>query len=127
MPNSTHQALGSLVYFGLNDVPSSISGQVIFDLIDQARLFSQNITRQTIGSNAVPDAYQSPIINLTKAWTLARMSQVGASFNWNLGEFSVNKGAGTNVEATQVQMFFDMAMLELKNISRPLRFDKSNG
>ena len=112
---------------GLNDVPSDISGAVMQTIAYQAVLFTNNYLRTGIGSNSIGDTHQSPIINLTKAWTLARMSDVGAQFNWSLSDFSVDKGAGTNTEAMQVKQFFDMAMMELKFIGRPMSFSKANG
>lgn len=111
---------------GLNDVPSSISGAVMQTIAYQAVLFTNNLIKSNIGSNAIGDIHQSPIINLTKAWTLARMANVGANYSWSIGEFSVDKGAGTNTEAVQVKMFFDMALLELKAIGRPLRWAGAN-
>ena len=97
------------------------------DVAYQSMLFANNYLKTSIGSNSIAETYIGPIVNLTKAWTLARMANVGAQFNWHLGEFSVNKGGSANTEQVQVQQFFDMAMAELKNIGKPLRFAKANG
>ena len=93
----------------------------------QSILFTNNFLKTGIGSNTIGDTYQSPIVNLTKAWTLARMANVGAQYSWKLGEFSVDKGASSNTEAQQVKIFFDMAMMELRFIGRPIAFAKANG
>ena len=127
MVSYTHSAIANLAWESLNDVPPAISGAVMQDMVDQARLFANSYTRQSIGSNAIDEAYAGPIINLTKAYALGRMAQVGASFNWSLGEFRVDKGAGTNVEATQVQQWYDAAVQELQFIGRKRMIVKVNG
>lgn len=111
----------------LSDVPSSISGQVMQDIAQQSVFFTNNYLKTSIGSTGIADTYFSILVNLTKAWTLSRMANVGAQFNWHLGEFSVNKGGSNNTEQVQVQQFFDMAMMELKFIGRPIRIQKANG
>ena len=121
--------LGSIstrAHNSLNDVPSDVSGAMT-EIAYQALLFTNNFLKTSIGSNSIGDAYQSPMINLTKAWTLARMAQVGANYDYRLGDFSVSKGAGTNTEAVQVKTFFDTALLELKSVGLPLRWTKANG
>ena len=127
MPNFSLGSVSERAYNGLNDVPTSISGTVMTEIAYQALLFTNNFLKTSIGSNAIGDAYQSPMINLTKAWTLARMAMVGANYDYRLGDFSVSKGAGTNTEAVQVKTFFDTALLELKSIGLPLRWTKANG
>ena len=127
MPNFSLGSVSERAYNGLNDVPTSISGTVMTEIAYQSLLFTNNFLKTSIGSNSIGDAYQSPMINLTKAWTLARMAQVGANYDYRLGDFSVSKGAGTNTEAVQVKTFFDTALLELKSVGLPLRWTKANG
>ena len=122
--------LGSVAHWswiGLNDVPSAISGTVMQDIALQSVFFTNNFLKTSISGNSISDAYFNPIVNLTKAWTLARMANVGAQYSWHLGEFSVDKGASSNVEAVQVKTFFDAAIMELQQIGKPLRFAKANG
>ena len=126
MPNLTHAQIANLAWEKLNDVPSNISGTVMNNIVDQARIFTNNYTKASIGSNAIPETYQTVIINLTTAWTLARMEMLGADFSWSLGEFRVDKG-GFSSNAELVQSYFDQAIMELKFVGRPILFSKSNG
>ena|SRR3990167_4893909 len=122
----TLSGIAAFAYNGLNDVPTSISGAVMQDIALQSVFFVNNYNKTSISGNNISDTHFNPIVNLTKAWTLARMAQVGANFNWSLGEFSVNKGGSNNTEEVQVQQFFDNAMIELNAIGRPFRWAKAN-
>ena len=123
----TLSEVATFAWTGLNDVPTAISGQVMEDLALQSVFFTNNYLKTSISGNSINDTYFSPIVNLTKAWTLARMANVGVQYSFHLGEFSVDKGANSNTEAVQVKTFFDMALLELQQIPKPLLFAKANG
>lgn len=110
----------------LEDVPTNISGNVMQILADQARLYVNNRLRVSIGSNSIADKYQSPIINLTRAFTLSRMNSVGTDFNWTVGEITVNKGQNSEGN-TQVSFWLNMAEMELRNIGTQIFLRKANG
>lgn len=111
----------------LEDVPSSISGTVMTDFAEQARIFTQNYTGQTIGSNTIPEKFQNVITNLTAAFTATRMDAIGADFSYSLGEFRVDKSSKETPTGKQAQFFFDMANMELKTIGKRIGFSKTLG
>lgn len=113
-------------YQGLNDVPTAISGAVMETLAYQALLFVNNYTKNNVGSNAIDETHLSPVVNLTKAWTLARMANVGTNVNWKIGELQIDEGT-SNAEAQQIKIFYETAIMELKSIGRPIAFSKANG
>ena len=126
MSNFSLGSIAARAYDGLNDVPVAISGAIMTDIAYQSLLFVNNFLKTSIGSNSISDAHQSPMINFTKAWTLARMAQIGAGFDWHLGEFSVTQ-AGNSVESIQVKAWFDMAISEIKMLQTNYNFYKANG
>lgn len=95
-------------------------------LADQARLYVNNRLRVSIGSTTIGDKYQSPIINLTRAFTLSRMNSIGTDFNWTVGEITVNKGQSSEGN-TQVSFWLNMAEMELRNIGTQIFLRKANG
>jgi hypothetical protein len=126
MANFSLGSISNRAYNSLNDVPTSISGAVLTELAYQALLYSNNVLHRSTGSNSIPDDQQSPIINLTKAFALARMANVGVNADWSLGELSVSEGT-QSTEAQQVKTWLDTAMMEMKFIPPPLRWSKANG
>ena len=64
------------------------------------------------------DGVEDILINLTTALVASRIHGIGAQFNWNLGDFSVNKGKGSSPEADQVEWFLKLARDELEFIGK---------
>jgi hypothetical protein len=127
MPNLTHAQIADLSWQGLSEVPTSISGAAMQVFVDQARLITQNLTRHNIGSNAISEAYQAPIINLTRYFTLARMEGLGVdASSWRLGEFSIEKGS-MSANQQLMRSYHDLALLEIRSIPKPLFWSKANG
>ena len=109
------------------DIPTAISGTRLLELADRKREFVTEFTGLTIGSNSIGIRFQSIVTNLTVAETTRLMSLQGAdASSVKLGEFSISKGAGGNLD-TVGQNFEDMAMKELKAIGKRIQVFKALG
>jgi len=85
---------------------------------NQMQMIANYTGDTTISSTNIPEKYQNILINLTTALVASRIHGIGAQFNWNLGDFSVNKGKGSSPEADQVEWFLKLARDELEFIGK---------
>jgi len=109
------------------DVPTSISGTRLLELADRKRRFVEDYTGQTIGSNSIDLKWQSILTNLTIAEVTSLMALQGADVSsTKLGDFSVSKGAGGNLDIVS-RRFEERGMEELKSMGRDVRFYKALG
>lgn len=120
-------SVASAVQDFVPDVPTAISGTRLLELADRKRQFVQEFTGTAIGSNGITIQHQSPILKLTIAETVRSMNLTGADVqNVKLGDFSVGKGAGGNLDIVS-RGFEEDAMKELKALGQKLTFFKANG
>lgn len=94
-------SLGSVAeraYNRLNDVPTTISGTVMQNYAEESLLKLQNYFETTITTTAIPDTYKTILVDMTCAYALARMAQVGIDFDASIGDFSVSKGNSSNFD-----------------------------
>lgn len=100
----------------VENVPSTISGNVLLQLIDIQRAQMEDYTGLTIGSTSIQERFQSPLVDLSISALLQYMSVTGVDASQvSIGDFSVSKGAGSNlVEASN--LFKERGMEQLKNI-----------
>ena len=109
------------------DVPSSISGTRLLEIANRKLQFVEDYTGQTIGSNSIGLQFQSIITNLTIAEVTSLMALQGVDAqNVRLGDFSISKGAGGNLDEVS-RKFEERAMLELRNMGRRVNFYKALG
>ena len=82
----------------IDDIPTSISGAVLIEMVDERRIFVEQYTGDSIGSTAIAEKYQPAIISFTITDLLQNMMLVGGDFSSaTLGDFSINKGQGGNL------------------------------
>ena len=114
MVNLTNVGIGSVVLNMIEDVPATISGVTLWNMVDNERLFAESWTGANIGAS-ISEVYQPAIISLSAASVLRMMEMVGADVsNIKLGDFSIAKGASSNTNVASVQMKADgIAKLEI--------------
>jgi hypothetical protein len=122
--------LGSVtetVFDLVDDIPTSFTNQRITEIADRQRVFCENYTGKSIGSNAISPTFQDPILNLTISKVTSLMNLQGSDAeSVKLGDFSTKKGGGTNL-VTQSKMASVMAFEDLRLIGKSRRFRKANG
>lgn len=114
-------SVSNFAYFRLNDVPTDISGTVMNNYADESRLRLQAVFDTTISSTAIDDRYKTILVDMTCAYTLARMAQIGVDFDTSIGEFSTSAGNSANYDA-RIKFYTDSAEQGIKAIGRPTRF-----
>ena len=110
----------------IDNVPTTISGTVMQNYVEQAAIDVQNYTGETVSLTSVPIKYQNILINLTAAYTLMRISSVGTDKNWKLGDFSID-APRDNPAIIQAENHLKMAEEGLKRIGRRMPFYKALG
>ena len=120
MGNLNNVGIGSVVLNMIEDVPSTISGATLWNMVDNERLFAEKFTGDTIGTS-IGETYQPAIISLTAASVLRMMELVGADVSTlRLGDFSIGKGGQSNTNVASVNMKEDgMAKLEILGQTAP--------
>ena len=109
------------------DVPTSISGIRLLELADRQREHVQDYTGISIGSNAIGIRFQDAITNFTIAKTTGLMMLQGSDASEvKLGEFTVKKGANSNLDVMSKNAEM-MAQRDLKSIGRKAQSFKANG
>jgi|TARA_Y100000310_G_C20689869_1_gene821524 hypothetical protein len=109
---------------GTSNIPSSISGTTLNNMIGQEINFVEEFTTTTIPDAAIPEKYQPSIIDLTLSKLLLMLeTQEGGVDSVKLGELSVSSSSkGGNAGLAQ-QLKTD-AILRLKELSRQTRFTR---
>lgn len=111
----------------VEDVPATISGAILLDLIDRKRLFMETYTGQSIGSVGIAEVYQPPLFNLSVAELLRYMNIIGVdNTSISLGDFSESKGGQSDLIVSS-EYYETQGMEALKSIGRGIRWTKVNG
>mgnify|MGYP001592819882 CR=1 FL=1 len=111
----------------IEGIPTAISGAILLDIVDRARLYMESYTGQAIGSVGIAERFQPALIDLSAANLLATMELIGADVSSvSLGEFSESKGTQSNLSVAR-QFFEQRATEELNSLGRQLRWSKANG
>jgi hypothetical protein len=116
--------LGSVatrVYDRLENVPTNISGALI-DIADEQRLYVEEWTGATIGSNSITERYQPVIIDFTTAKAMDFMQLVGTdASSMSLGDFKIDKGSASSLTAA-ADALRKSAHERLKSLGKTMRF-----
>jgi len=128
--------LGSVsdVLWGMiENIPSSISGTTMLNMIDQERQYMECFLSLSIGSTSIETKYQPSLISLSAASLLRSMELVGVdATSIKLGDFSENKGGASNVSKA-ANFFADDAQKKLDCLLKTsseygsFHFFKANG
>lgn len=120
-------SVGTEVHHLVENIPSSISGATLLRMANDSVLYVERYTGASVGSTSIEPVYQGPVINLTAAAVLKAMHVIGVdASNLHLGEFSVSKGADSNLNLAE-KGFSLLAKEQLANIGRRVSYFKANG
>lgn len=113
---------------GTANIPSSISGTVLDDMIQQEiNYVNQIIKEDSIDSTAIIEKYQPPVIDLTLSKLLFAIdAQEGGADIVKLGELSVHQSAAGGNSAVAKSLRED-AIMRLKELQRRVRFKRVIG
>ena len=126
MATLNNVGIGSVVLNMIEDVPTTISGATLWNIVDNERFNAQNQTGDTISSD-IPEKYQPAIISLTAAAVVRQMELTGADVsNIKLGDFSVGKGGESNTAITADALRQD-GLLKLENLGYVFTYAKALG
>ena len=120
-------SIADRAFFRISEVPTAISGTVMQNYAEESIRFVNNYAQQSLGTTGIGERWQNILINLTEAYTRARMDDAGADFNWTLGEFSVNKNGVSSSHSKRAEQLFNNAVSELKSIGGRAILSKANG
>ena len=119
-------AIGSIVLNMVENVPSTISGATLHNIVDNERINAQNITGDTINSD-IPEKYQPAMISLTAAGVVNLMELTGADAkNIKLGDFNISKGGQSNT-AISSQKLREDGITKLNNLGYVFNYSKALG
>ena len=116
-------SVSNIVYNMIANVPTNVSGTVLFNIIDQQRVFMENYTGQSIGSTAIAEKYQPALIDLSCGELGKTIGFAGGIINsTTIGELSVSKSITSNEQ--MVNQYRDSGMEKLKLLGKKLAFKK---
>ena len=118
--------VGSVVLNMIENVPSTISGATIWNIVDNERFNAQNLTGDTINAN-IQEKYQPAIISLSAAAVVRLMEMTGADVSSiKLGDFNINKGGQSNTAITSTSLRED-GIAKLNNLGYSFNYFKALG
>lgn len=111
----------------IDELPSNITGSpIVYEFLDDSRIFVQNITGETISSDNVPEKYHAILKNLGALYILSRMTGIGVDFDYSLGSFKVKKGGSSNANRTQMEFLANQVNQSLLYLGRKIIFKATN-
>ncbi|MHA1868753.1 MAG: hypothetical protein ACTSXD_11975 [Candidatus Heimdallarchaeaceae archaeon] len=126
MGNLTNKEIGSVVLGMIESVPSTISGAVLWNMVDNEIYFAESLTGDSIGTS-VSKKYQPAIISLTAAAVLRMMEMQGADVSsLKLGDFSIGKGTSSSTSITSTKLKED-GLRKLESLGFNMNFYKALG
>ncbi len=118
--------VGSVVLNMIENVPITISGATLWNIVDNERFNAQNLTGDTINEN-IQEKYQPAIISLSASAVVRLMEMTGADVSSiRLGDFNVNKGGQSNTAITSTSLRED-GMAKLNNLGHSFDYFKALG
>lgn len=111
------------VYSGISPFPNSISG-ILPTLVNKSIFFVENFTGDSLGTSNIADRYFPAVSDFAFYETLRLMAiQDNGVQQVSVGEMSVN-----NNNLKEIAAFYkEQAEVELKSLSKSLKFFKANG
>ena len=116
-------SIREIVFSGISPFPLSVSG-ILSNLVNNAIYRVENYTGNTLGLTSIADRYQPAVTNLATANVLKLMAvqDNGVQFV-SVGELSTNN----NNLKEMANMFEEMGIMELKALSKGIKFWKARG
>jgi len=115
--------IGSVILNMIQNVPTTISGAGLWNMIDQNIYFAEQFTGNTIGTS-VANIYQPAIISLTVGDVLSLMESQGlGTKSVSIGDMSITKGLG---EKTSIS-FRENGIEKLRQLGEKFSYYKALG
>jgi len=124
MGTLTNIQVGSIVLNMVENVPATISGATLWNIVDNERFNATNQTGVSISTD-IPEIYQPAIISLSASAVVGLMELQGADVNSvKLGDFTINKGGQSNTSITSQSLRED-GLTKLNNLGISFEHYKS--
>jgi len=124
MGTLTNVEIGSVILNMVENVPATISGATLWNIVDNERFNAANQTGVLISTN-IPEIYQPAIISLSASAVVGLMELQGADANSiKLGDFTINKGGQSNTSITSQSLRED-GLTKLNNLGISFEHYKS--
>jgi len=108
MATLTDAEIGSMVYNLIESISTNLSGTTLVFLVDQSVYTANNYTGNNISVNAIPEAYQPAIVNLTISQVLGQMEAQGlGTRSVQIGELSLTKGMQEGTSNSYKQLAYN--------------------
>ncbi len=118
--------IGSVVLNMIENVPITISGATLWNIVDNERFNAQNLTGDTINAN-IQEKYQPAIISLSASAVVRLMEMTGADVSSiRLGDFNIKKGGQSNTAITSASLRED-GIAKLDNLGFVFSYFKALG
>jgi len=123
---TTTGSIADKVWRAFPDMPKTLSGAALNDMVEDAKIDVQNYVGITISSNAIEEEYQPVITSLAKGQICSSMSGKGVGFDFNITEFKINKTG--NAHENLARFYFADAASKFKRLPfSGFSFKKANG
>jgi hypothetical protein len=114
---STIGSIASYITTSLQGLPIGVSGNCV-QMVDLARQYVAQFTGQSIGSNSIPENYQSAIVDFAMANVMSMVLSTQGGTDLALGELKVSDG-GVVLTPEQYRL---MGEMKLKLLGRHISF-----
>jgi len=116
--------IGSIILNQIENVPASISGAPLWNIVDNERFNASNQIGVSISAD-IPEIYQPAIISLSSSAVVGVMELQGAdASSIKLGDFTINKGGQSNTSTT-AQSLREDGLTKLNNLGISFEYYKS--
>lgn len=127
MGNLTDVQIGSIVYNMVENIPDTISGATLWNMVDNEVYFANKLTGQSINVASISEEYQPAIISLTASAVVRMMEMTGADVsNIRLGDLNIGKGGNSPTAITSSTLRED-GIRKLENLGFNLNYYKALG
>lgn len=111
----------------VDNIPATLSGALIYPLINRQLNIISRETGATIGSDSISLQYQEPLVMLSLSKIAMSIDLFGTDANSiTLGEFTINKGSNSSAQ-TASKYYKNEAMELINSIKGRYRYYKALG
>lgn len=125
MVNLTDIQIGSILLNQVSDIPSTLSGAPLWNIIDNEIYFAEQYTNTTIGTTSIAEKYQPAIISLALSSVLRSMELAGIkASSITLDSISISKSQGASSTSQSLR---DEGMEKLSILGQDFAYYKALG
>ena len=113
-------SVANVIQNTIPNVPASVSGAQLLDVVDRQRLFIEERSGLTVGSTGIAERFQPCLLNLSLAEVLPMIHLIGG--DTNIGEVRVGMSA-----LQTAQYYRELGMKQLNEFGKKIQFYKALG